>query len=152
MHVAACCLYLANRAATFLANHVERGLILAGGAAGIGAAFNAPIAGLVFAIEEIGRSFEKDNASLHRAHRRSSPACCASPCSAATCSTDTSTSPRLTPRAWLWFPVIGVAGGLLGGALRARRGGGDAARRAPRIGAGRTWSPVRSAWAWRCSA
>lgn len=34
-------------------------LILAGGAAGISAAFNTPLAGIVFAIEELGRSFEQ---------------------------------------------------------------------------------------------
>jgi H+/Cl- antiporter ClcA len=40
---------------------MERGLIMGGGAAGIAAAFNAPIAGIVFAFEEIGRHFDKEN-------------------------------------------------------------------------------------------
>jgi len=35
-----------------------RGLILAGSAAGIAAAFNTPLAGIVFAIEEMGRSYQ----------------------------------------------------------------------------------------------
>ncbi len=37
----------------------ERGLILAGSAAGIAAAFNTPLAGIVFAIEELSKSFEQ---------------------------------------------------------------------------------------------
>lgn len=37
----------------------SRHLILAGGAAGISAAFNTPLAGIVFAIEELGRRFEQ---------------------------------------------------------------------------------------------
>lgn len=36
-----------------------RHLVLAGGAAGISAAFNTPLAGIVFAIEELGRRFEQ---------------------------------------------------------------------------------------------
>ncbi len=35
-----------------------RGLILAGSAAGIAAAFNTPLAGIVFAIEEMGRTYQ----------------------------------------------------------------------------------------------
>ncbi|WP_443750200.1 chloride channel protein [Asticcacaulis solisilvae] len=37
----------------------ESALLLAGGAAGVAAAFNTPLAGIVFAIEELGRSFEQ---------------------------------------------------------------------------------------------
>ena len=37
---------------------LQRALVLAGGAAGIAAAFNTPLAGVVFAIEELSHSFE----------------------------------------------------------------------------------------------
>jgi H+/Cl- antiporter ClcA len=37
----------------------QRMLVLAGGAAGVSAAFNTPLAGIVFAVEELSRSFEE---------------------------------------------------------------------------------------------
>lgn len=45
--------------ARFSRIEIERGLILAGGAAGIAAAFNTPLAGIMFAIEEMSGSFER---------------------------------------------------------------------------------------------
>src|SRR3546814_14197764 len=49
--------------ANFVGRHnstrVRRSLILAGGAAGVAAAFNTPIAGIVFAIAELARSEER---------------------------------------------------------------------------------------------
>jgi H+/Cl- antiporter ClcA len=63
VHVGACLMYLVSKVTKFPHHLVQRGMILAGGGAGIAAAFNAPIAGMVFAFEEIGRSFEKSNAA-----------------------------------------------------------------------------------------
>lgn len=42
----------------------EHALLVAGGAAGIAAAFNAPLAGVVFAIEELSRKLESHNSGL----------------------------------------------------------------------------------------
>jgi H+/Cl- antiporter ClcA len=42
----------------------EKDLILAGGAAGIAAAFNAPLAGVVFAIEELSKRFEERSSGV----------------------------------------------------------------------------------------
>ncbi len=61
VQLGACCMNGISRLRKIPRHLADRGLILAGGAAGIAAAFNAPIAGIVFAMEEIGRSFEKRN-------------------------------------------------------------------------------------------
>ncbi|MET7013841.1 chloride channel protein [Uliginosibacterium flavum] len=45
-------------------NITANDLMLAGGAAGIAAAFNAPLAGVVFAIEEMSRRFEQRSSGL----------------------------------------------------------------------------------------
>lgn len=51
--------YSFNRRLADKNDGAARGIILAGAAASVAAAFNAPLAGIVFAIEEIGHSFEQ---------------------------------------------------------------------------------------------
>ncbi len=57
VHVAAAIMYSMRRLARFPADYMARGMLLAGGAAGISAAFNTPLAGVVFAFEEMLRGF-----------------------------------------------------------------------------------------------
>jgi Chloride channel protein EriC len=59
VHVGASLLFSLGRFARFPPYFLERSLILAGGAAGIAGAFNTPIAGIMFAIEELARAFEE---------------------------------------------------------------------------------------------
>ncbi len=59
VHIGAAIMFSLGRFAKFPHHYMDRGLILAGGAAGIAAAFNTPLAGILFAIEEMGRSFEE---------------------------------------------------------------------------------------------
>ncbi|WP_324778991.1 chloride channel protein [Thiobacillus sedimenti] len=59
VQVGAALLYNLRWLIRFPRHLLERGLIVAGGGAGVAAAFNTPLAGVVFAIEEMARSFEE---------------------------------------------------------------------------------------------
>jgi len=114
VHVGACLMVLATRFASFQRHLIERGLILAGGAAGIAAAFNTPIAGAIFAFEEIGRSFEKNNAGT--IVRTAVVACIVNLIFLGDYYFYGRVAVGLeTLDQWLYVPLIGVAGGLLGG-------------------------------------
>jgi H+/Cl- antiporter ClcA len=59
VQVGAALLYNLRWLIRFPRHIMERGLVIAGGGAGVAAAFNTPLAGIVFAIEEMARSFEE---------------------------------------------------------------------------------------------
>jgi H+/Cl- antiporter ClcA len=93
---------------------LQRVLILAGGAAGITCAFNAPIAGIVFAIEEMARSFDEE---------QSRAIIVAAFASGVTLLIVLGYQPYFgishagLPLAWIWLlvPVCAVIGGVAGG-------------------------------------
>jgi H+/Cl- antiporter ClcA len=58
VQVGAAIMHLFGKALRLPRLDLERALVLAGGAAGVAAAFNTPLAGVVFAIEELSHSFE----------------------------------------------------------------------------------------------
>jgi len=64
VHLGAAIMHSLGRYAHLPPSYVERGLILTGGGAGIAAAFNTPLAGIVFAIEEMARSFDRRNSGM----------------------------------------------------------------------------------------
>ena len=92
----------------------RRAIIIAGGAAGIAAAFNTPIAGVVFAVEELAKAFEK------RAHATAILVVVAAGFTSYALQGDYAYfgdlgGPVALGSAWALAPVIGVVGGLMGG-------------------------------------
>ena len=59
VQIGASIMYSLRRFSRFTYQDELQGLIIAGGAAGVAAAFNTPLAGIAFAIEELSRSFEQ---------------------------------------------------------------------------------------------
>jgi len=92
----------------------QPGLILAGAAAGVAAAFNTPLAGIVFGIEEMSRAFETRTSSIIIA------AVIAAGLTAIALTGNYAyfgSSPMALQNGvdWLAIPLCGVAGGLMGG-------------------------------------
>lgn len=93
----------------------RRALILAGGAAGVAAAFNTPVAGVVFALEELAKSFEK------RTHTTVILVVVVAGFTSYAVQGDYAYfgvlggAAPLASTAWIAAPLIGVVGGLAGG-------------------------------------
>ncbi len=64
VHIGAAILYSMGRLSHFPPKYLFKSLILAGGASGIATAFNTPLAGIMFAVEEMARSFDKRTISV----------------------------------------------------------------------------------------
>jgi len=64
VHVGASIMYAVRHYLPMRSRDMHRALILAGGAAGISAAFNTPLAGILFAIEEMNRNFEERSSGV----------------------------------------------------------------------------------------
>jgi H+/Cl- antiporter ClcA len=116
VQIGASIMHSLRRFTRFSMADVDGGLILAGGAAGIAAAFNTPLAGIVFAIEELSRSFEeRTSGTIYTA------VIVAGITSVALVGNYTyfgSTHAALTePRMWLVVPICGLVGGIAGGAF-----------------------------------
>lgn len=110
VQVGAALMFAAGRRAL----NYQRGLLLAGAAAGIAAAFNTPLAGIVFGIEELSRSFESRTSGLVIAAVIAAGLTSLGLVGDYTYFGSTS---AVLPFGWSWLvvPVCGVIGGLAGG-------------------------------------
>lgn len=97
-----------------LTPHRQPGLILAGGAAGVAAAFNTPIAGIVFGIEELGRAYEARTGGLIVAAIVAAGLTALAITGNYTYFGTSGTTLPFGP-GWLAVPVLGALGGLTGG-------------------------------------
>jgi H+/Cl- antiporter ClcA len=116
VHVGASIMYALGQRVRFPPHYLERALILGGGAAGIAAAFNTPIAGIVFAIEELSRSFEQKTSGIVL-----TAVIFAGVTAQAVLGNynyfGTSSAIMGSWQDWLAIPLAGIVGGLLGGSF-----------------------------------
>lgn len=114
VHIGASILHAAGKRANFKHQYLDHGLILAGGAAGISAAFNTPIAGILFAIEEMARSYQERTSGAMIVAVVLSGVVTVALLGNYTYFGQTNAS--LPPgQSWIVVPVLGAVGGLLGG-------------------------------------
>ncbi len=115
VHLGAAIMYSLGRYVHLPARYFERGLIMTGGGAGIAAAFNTPLAGIVFAIEEMARSYDRRHSSMMLI------GVILAGMTAILVLQDNynyyGTSPANIDFSWVWLGVLvtGLTGGVLGG-------------------------------------
>jgi len=114
IHVGAAITYGAGRLFRFPAHFLEKGLILGGSAAGLSAAFNTPLAGIVFAIEELHRDYEESTSGIVLTSVIFSGLTSLMLLGHYTYFGEMSMTLEMD-RSWIAIPICGVAGGLLGG-------------------------------------
>lgn len=114
VHIGASTMYSLGRFTRFPPHYLRHGLIMAGGAAGIAAAFNTPIAGIVFAIEEMARFYEEKATGMLLLAVIIAGVVALGILGNYTYFGVTSAS-FVHAQDWIAVPVCGVAGGLLGG-------------------------------------
>jgi len=115
VHLGAAILHSLGKYAHLPARYYERGLILTGGGAGIAAAFNTPLAGIIFAIEEMARSYDRRHSGMMMVG-----VVLAGMTAILVHQSNYSyygTTPAKLDFSWVWLGVVicGVVGGLLGG-------------------------------------
>jgi len=114
VHVGASIMYALGQRLRFQPHYLEKALILGGGAAGVSAAFNTPIAGIVFAIEELSRSFEQKTSGIVL-----TAVIFAGVTAQAVMGNynyfGTSSAAMGSWQDWLAIPLAGIVGGLMGG-------------------------------------
>lgn len=114
VHIGAAIMYSFGRFARLPRHLLTHSLIIAGGAAGVAAAFNTPLAGIVFAIEEMARSFEERTSGTLLTVVVLAGITAMALLGNYTYFGTTSAS-LVTPSDWLLVPLCGVLGGLCGG-------------------------------------
>lgn len=114
VHIGASVMYSLGRYTHFPPHYLRHGLIMAGGAAGIAAAFNTPIAGIIFAIEEMARFYEEKATGMLLLAVIIAGVVALGILGNYTYFGVTSAS-FAHAQDWIAVPVCGMAGGLLGG-------------------------------------
>lgn len=114
VHVGASLMASLGKAVKFPPHYMERGFILAGSAAGFAAMFSAPLAGIMFAIEEMGRALEERISSLVLTAIVFSGVTAYAILNSGVYFTDKSFVMPWS-QSWLAIPLCGIVGGFLGG-------------------------------------